>query len=428
MFWLSPGTVRGFAVSKQAMIRLRTVRRIAGRSALVLLVLFLGLLATVQAQQWLLRWRAERLMADMHRIRLYQTTWPEAQELMRKWGAWGRWNGSCTFQQCEYAIDLGDGLFWGNGTDEGPGWLNRAYLRVRACGILGLRIGSLRATFTVHVGTIWRTSERIGVEVPPDWFSKDPLSSEYGLLITVKSREQLNRNNRGDRILGAMEQLAEHPYFVSGSPSGCETCLAGDVTYSTRTPQWQIDELTTFNFACFTQWRPCRFLDELYPVADRWQSMGWMFDFGHPRNLPTPSASECDIPLWALGRDFNSVTKVEALSIQTVKDERYSEPSQFVDKVNVRILSTLKGRQQPEGQTVDVYPFPGEDLDFHEEMAEHLRPGRRYLLLWQDAPNDPPLADPSLPRCGVQPDTPEVRAELAKGFAMNDDYRDHSFY
>src|ERR1700677_2852066 len=129
------------------MIRFRTVRRIVGRAALALLLLLSALLAAVQAQQWLLRWRAERLMADMHRIRLYQTTWPEAQELMRKWGAWGHWDGACRAEDCEYAITLGSS-FWGGLGDEVPGWLHFILKVPGVFSGLGGRLGVLRTAIT----------------------------------------------------------------------------------------------------------------------------------------------------------------------------------------------------------------------------------------------------------------------------------------
>jgi hypothetical protein len=48
------------------------ILRAAGLAALAVVLLAL---AAVQFQQRMLRWRAERLMADMHQIRLYQSTW-----------------------------------------------------------------------------------------------------------------------------------------------------------------------------------------------------------------------------------------------------------------------------------------------------------------------------------------------------------------
>jgi hypothetical protein len=64
------------------------VLRFAGLAALAIVLL---IFVAVQFQQRLLRWRAERLMADMHQIRLYQSTWGDAQRLMHRWGAWGHY-------------------------------------------------------------------------------------------------------------------------------------------------------------------------------------------------------------------------------------------------------------------------------------------------------------------------------------------------
>jgi hypothetical protein len=75
------------------------------------LTLALLTLAAVQFQQRLLCFRAERLMADMHEIRLYQTTWADAQKLMQKWGGWGHYDGTCTSAECRYPCARFEQLF-----------------------------------------------------------------------------------------------------------------------------------------------------------------------------------------------------------------------------------------------------------------------------------------------------------------------------
>jgi hypothetical protein len=52
----------------------RWILRILRVAALAALGFVLLAFAAVQFQQWMLRWRAERLMADMHQIRLCQST------------------------------------------------------------------------------------------------------------------------------------------------------------------------------------------------------------------------------------------------------------------------------------------------------------------------------------------------------------------
>jgi hypothetical protein len=88
-----------------------TVRRLAVRvvrfaGGVVISLVLLTFLA-VQIQQRTLRWRAERLSADMHQLYLYQSTWADAQRLMNRWGAWGYYDGSCTAASCKYEITMG---------------------------------------------------------------------------------------------------------------------------------------------------------------------------------------------------------------------------------------------------------------------------------------------------------------------------------
>jgi hypothetical protein len=47
----------------------------------------------------------------MNQIRLYQSTWADAQRLMKRWGAWGRYEGNCTPESCTYEIEMSDVSF-----------------------------------------------------------------------------------------------------------------------------------------------------------------------------------------------------------------------------------------------------------------------------------------------------------------------------
>ena len=43
---------------------------------------------TIEARQWLFRTRAEALLADIKFLELHQSSWPDAQKLMTRWGKW----------------------------------------------------------------------------------------------------------------------------------------------------------------------------------------------------------------------------------------------------------------------------------------------------------------------------------------------------
>jgi len=123
------------------------------------LALVMLALAIVQAQRYLLRWRATRLLADFHQIRLYQSTWADAQRMMRRWGAWGSYDGTCSAQDCRYRIVLAD-LSYQSGK-----WIDwfAAHRGFKVYNLLGGRSVRLVASFTVHNGSIWRESSGIAV-------------------------------------------------------------------------------------------------------------------------------------------------------------------------------------------------------------------------------------------------------------------------
>ena len=75
---------------------------------IVVLVPVICLAAYVPIQQRILRWRAERLLADIRQIQMGKSTWADAQHLMHRWGEWGGYEGSCTAQHCNYQIAFED--------------------------------------------------------------------------------------------------------------------------------------------------------------------------------------------------------------------------------------------------------------------------------------------------------------------------------
>jgi hypothetical protein len=388
--------------------------RVAGLAALAVVLLTF---VAVQFQQRLLRWRAERLMADMHQIRLYQSTWADAQKLMYRWGAWGHYDGSCMALDCRYVIEIGDPTFGINAQSE-INWMTRNLYFVRSSGLFGGHIAALRTTFTVQDGVILRESAEVVLDVPADLRHFREWNSTYSLIVETKSRQRLLHSNGVDWVLGSYGQLADHPYYKVGTPSGCENCFAAVVTYSTYTPQSEIDRLTDFDFSCFTQFGKCQWLGDLLPIAWEWRLYSF-FEPGHTRQMDVPEPQRpCDIPLWALGRDYNTVFAVKALS--TGQQKGWNGPHE-IDRV--KIISTLKGSAWRNGLTLNASPYPDNLNDPDMAIRERLTPGKSYLLIYEDQFDDPPGLWLTLDRCGVQEDTPEVRRELEKGFAQNDNLR-----
>ena len=405
---------------------LRTLR-VAGLAALAVVLLTF---VAVQFQQRLLRWRAERLMADMHQIHLYQSTWADAQRLMYKWGAWGHYDGSCTAAECRYEISLTDISYRKLGRLMRHGGF-------RVYSLFGGRATRLSVSFTVHDGTIWRETAGISVTASPRVLSAEdefPLT----LIVETKSRQRLRRTEDDWWIMGPDEQLAEHPYYKVGRPGGCEiNCEEAVVTYSTRTPPVEIDRLMSFNLSCLTRLSSCMDLEQILPAAKDWglyheKENSAMQEIAGP---PRP----CDIPLWAVARDVRYALGVEGLSTKKVKkpgvtflaadDPLGNGPDFKEEEDQVRILTILKGTPHWDlGAIVLAHPYGG--TEFYPDVlgaSEHLLPGKHYIVFpIGDDRRDQVLTQESpiaLDPCGVWEDTPEVRLELEKGFAQNDNLR-----
>jgi len=414
-------------VSNQMVHSARWFLRILRVACLAALALALLTLATVQFQQRLLRHHAEQLMADMHQIHLYRSTWADAQRLITRWGAWGHYDGICTAAECRYQITLTDI------SDSKFGWLMQ-HGGLRIYSLFGGRASRLFVSFTVQDGTIWRETAAITVTASPRMLSPDgefPLT----LIVQTKSRQRLRSSGDDWWIMGSDDQLADHPYYKAGRPGGCKiNCEEAVVTYSTRTPSAEIDRLTSFNFSCLTQFSSCMELEQLLPAAKDWHLY---HEYDSATQQTTRPARPCDIPLWVIARDTRHALIVEGLSKRNVRVPGFSfvgatntitnGPDIDKEEARVKILTPLKGAPPwTRGAVVLAYPYRGTT-----EVAEHLFPGKRYIVFpVGDDRRDQVLTKESpieLDRCGVWEDTPENRREVEKGVAQNDELREAEF-
>jgi hypothetical protein len=392
----------------------------------------------VQTQQRMLRWRAERLLADMHQIRLYQSTWADALRLMHRWGAWGHYDGSCTAASCKYEIEI-DCFSCYNRHVPPHAWVNwlLKHDRFNLYEWFGGRGSGTGASFTVHNGTIWREGAWIGVNVPRRRMLKGNNDDfEWSLSVGAGSYQRLHRTLENPFLyMGGAEGLAGHPYYKVGRPSGCSIlCQLVVAYYSTHTPPAEIERLTSYDFSCFTRFNPCARIVDLLPAAEEWHLYDSEYESsptvlvpmprpfpGPPAPLPPPCSN---IPVWAQARDARYVLAVEALSTKIVKvHERYGDYRREVAKV--RVVSSLKEPAPwlPDAIISTDHSYGADDASPSSE-DDHLVPGRRYIVFaigndirMQLVTKDSPLR---FERCGVQEDTPEIRRELEKGFAQND--------
>ena len=202
-------------MSNNGVSQLRRTTRYALWGVLALL-LALGLVAVaIQAQQRLLRHRAERLLADVRALNLRQSDWSAAQELMRRWGSWGHYEGACNEQHCLYQVALFDFELNHAHLFENHPWVGKTYQA------LGGRLAVVKAGWDVEESRIWGKGFTLLIEVLP---RKAKTRKEhdlhydlgYWLMASAKSVSHFDT----DRA----PLLWPHSNYLIGTPSACTNC------------------------------------------------------------------------------------------------------------------------------------------------------------------------------------------------------------
>ncbi len=234
---------------------------------------------------------------------------------MHRWGAWGHYDGTCTAAECRYHIALTDISY------TKLSWLMQ-HGGFRVYSWFGGRSTRIFVSFTVHDDSIWRESAGIAVTASPKLLSATdefPLT----LIVETKSRQRLRQTKDDSWIMGADDQLAEHPYYKAGRPGGCKVnCEEAVVTYSTRTPSTEIDRLTSFNLSCLTRFSSCMELEQLLPAAKDWHLYHEEENSAMQQTASTPKP--CDVPLWAIARDTRYALIIQDVSKRIVKEPGFA--------------------------------------------------------------------------------------------------------
>ena len=219
---------------------------------ITILILLCAAWASGEAYQWLLRWRAGRLLTGVRSLEVNRSQWPDAQKMMARWGQWSVPKASCTAESCVYQINLIQSLPPILGGHPGTGvnnWLPKIV------GHLGLRSSAARAGFTVEHGIV--TSKWFGEQVTlpvEDW----NISGDYVPYLSVSSGAFSRFHQR------ASEFPHLHPNrMVQAYPHGL------NVMFDPQEDPSEQALLLDYRFSCFTQLRPCRSEGDMLPEGWR---------------------------------------------------------------------------------------------------------------------------------------------------------------
>ena len=315
------------------------------------LVLVAGLAAFVQVQQHLLRWRAERLLADIREIQMGKSTWADAQRLMDRWGKWGGYQGSCTSERCEYHIRLKDILQEKDRSSYG--YLLHPYY------LLGGRFATVGARIQVKNGAIWTKSFYAEVFSPaPIPFFGD---GDYFLIgETGGPNSELDTDKDLDVFLPI-----------------CTGCKMIDVEFSPFADSESVNRLLDFRLSCLTSVLVCRQPSDLMPAA-------WKYYSTHRETPERTSELSIDESFKKAGRDTKYIAVAEVIGI-----DDSAPPNKGGKELAIRTTESMKN-EVPAGLVVRV-PYP--QLVFwrsdDQQSVEILKKGDRLVAFFDARPDQP---------------------------------------
>jgi len=216
------------------------------------LVLLAAAWASAEAAQWLLRSRAEHLLADIRSLDVNRSTWSDAQQVMKKWGRWNASAGSCTEIACDYRINIIQTLpsvLVGNPTKGANNWLPNLVDR------LGLRSAAARGGFTIDHGIV--------------------ITKWFGEQVTLPVRDWDQPTDYIPYLSIASDQSAKFFLHTAGRkllhPNRVVWVYRSDMEVSFSPDEIPAEQslLMDFRFTCITRLRPCENQGEILPEGLR---------------------------------------------------------------------------------------------------------------------------------------------------------------
>ena len=397
------GTKLSEAVSIEGMAITLRWRRMLRFAAIGVGALAIALAGLIVIQKYILRWRAERLLADIRALELGKSTWADAQKIMTRWGAWGFYEGSCTAQRCTYQVAFEDvsramPIY---SEPKGPlhldarsccGWMTRLYRTFRGRSTL------VGARIEVIDGVVWGKNYELEQYLPS---GDGPDNSPYFLVAYASS--VWRRSDLGESF------LTGHPEYriLRGTP--CEGCEAVTAEFTPFANPSVLSNLFDFNLGCLTRHMICRHPQEIAPgmwrqadIMERIPAPAFHFGDGH-----------CDDSPEVLGRERQSAAIARVVSVSPSWQEY-----EIVNEVGLQLEERLKGPQFWHSDSVYTTEIVREAIAPPQGRGQILlAPGQRVLLAFATPYDANPAQRLHYDDCTFLPLTGENLSAVRRGIA-----------
>ena len=222
----------------------KIVRILAWFLAAVLAPILL-LAAAIRVDQYVLRYRAERLQSDIRSLELRKSTFADARRLEDRWFDNTK-EKACRPSWCDLDISL-------NNTSARHLEFLLNHLAVRAIyHSLGGRVAGAYASIQVRDNVLWGKGVGLGIETLDT--EPDGRSVEFELVGSIGTDS-------------SPWGRARHPEYQIGRPSACTSCVDGWVKFTPFADPRDVLRLTDLNFTCITRWRHCTEQADILPTA-----------------------------------------------------------------------------------------------------------------------------------------------------------------
>jgi hypothetical protein len=268
----------------------------------VVVVLLTG---AIRLDQYVLRWRAERLQSDIRSLELRKSTYADARRLEDRWMDETK-EAVCRPSWCDLQISVGN-----TGSRYLNFLLNHPTVRAVYHG-LGGRVAGAASFLRVRDDLLWEKGIGLGIETLST--ESDGRNVEYELEGSIGTDHHFTWVS------------ARHPEYQIGGSDICTSCRLGWVKVTPFAEPQDVLRLTDLNFACITRWRHCTEQSDVLPTA--WKEL---------REEATERAQN--------GRDPCTLATIRVLSRQTHRVDLVKviklELEQPVPLMTVRRLSRV---------------------------------------------------------------------------------------
>jgi len=389
-------------------------RAVFRRTLYLLIAIPLVLFASIQFQQRLLRYRAERLHAEIVALQLHPGTFADIQRMQKEWGRFAHYEGECTQHHCIYEIKLLDQYL----RMSRSAWdrLNRANLPVteewridKAFEYLSLlyravggRPAEANADLEVRDNHMWGVNFGMGAYTSPG------VGRNEGHEYMLAAHTGLNSRVLGSALIDSKFLPLGYSDYLELHCLGCEVVSA---TFTAQTDPLLIKRFNQLNFNCLGPWHPCKHPEDMAPNL----TLQAQLDMKLPNaNSSDSDSTYCKVSIAVRAREAEDIVLVQIATPQLHTDPDSRQQYQTATAIVQQQLKN--GKRTAVGSSIDFVTVASAKSFAPDEIWKK---GQRLFLLYSEPKANDIVQSREIAPCNDPADTSATLAEIRSGIALD---------